>query len=219
MTAADRNEEALAHWIEELPAIAATLDAAPDARRVVLEDALGDEVLLAAAPDAHPVLRARAHLAFGTIQLVLAADGGDEAMADRGLDHLDAGVEVARSIASSGPRLALLSQAGALTALGAPFTRHTRRRTITHQLPAIAEDIAEAFEAQAADARRGTATLAGASALADGAEVLTGRAREAVLRKSLEMARDARRDLIRAAEIRRADLASDVIASLEAVVN
>jgi hypothetical protein len=213
-----RHERALAEWLEELPAIAATLQAAPDARRVVLEDALGDQELLAAAPGAHPVLRARAHLAFGTIALVLASDGGDAAMAERGLDQVEAGIDVARTLRASGPRLSLLSQAGALAAMGAPFVLHTRRRAVTRHLADVAEEIARAFEEQAADAHRGTTTLAGAAALADGAEAVTGRARDAVLRKALEMAKDARRDLIRAGELQRAALASDAIAALEAVV-
>jgi hypothetical protein len=85
----------------------------------------------------------------------------------------EAGAELARSLRASGPRVALLPQAGA---------------------------------------------LAGAAALADGSEVVTGRAREAVLRKALEMARDARRDLVRAGELQKAGLADEAIASIEAVV-
>jgi hypothetical protein len=214
MAASDRNEQALADWLAELPALAASLDAGPAARKVLLEDMAADEALIDEAPDAHPVLLARAHLAIGTIHLLRAQDGAGELVAEQGLDHLGAAADVARSLRASGPRLRLLSQAGALVAVGAAHARHTRRRTVTRRLPELAEEVAEAFAEQAKDARRGTATLAAAQALGEGAAVVDGRARDAVLQRAIELAIDAKRDLVNAAELAKAGVAHATIAEL-----
>lgn len=209
--ATDRAERALQAWLDEVPAFSAGLELDPSARRVLLDDALGDEALLERAPTAHPVLRARAHLAFGTLRLLRAADDDDT---DRGLDHLDDAAELAISLDAPGPRLRLLAQAGAMTALGATNARHTRRRQLGRRLPELAEHIAEAFEEQRRLADRGVATLAAAQALATGAAAVTPKARPAVRARALELARDARRDLVRAAELAKAETADATIRGL-----
>jgi hypothetical protein len=206
-------EAALADWLAELPAFAAGIDERTDpaTRRVLLDDALGEEDLLDAAPHAHPVLRARAHVALGTLRLLRAKDDDDT---ERGLDHLDDAVDVTLSLEAPGPRLRLLAQAGAMAALGGAAARHTRRRQLGRRLPELAEHLAEAFAEQRRLADRGTATLAAAQALAEGAAAVTPRARAAVRARAAELARDAHRDLVRAAELAKADVAAATLRSL-----
>ena len=211
----DRAEAALADWLAELPAFAAgvTPETDPATRRVLLDDALGDADLVDRAPGAHPVLRARALVALGTLHL-LRADGADDGDVEQGLERLDQAADLAISLDAPGPRLRLLGQIGALAALGGADARHTRRRQLGRRLPQLAEHLAEALDEQRRLAARGTATLAAAQALADGARVVTPRARPAVRARAAELARDAHRDLVRAAELAKADQADATLRSL-----
>lgn len=213
--ASERAEADLRAWLEGLPALAASLHVESGARAVLLEDAAADAGLVTGAgEEVHPVLRADGHLALAAIQLIRASDTGDDALGEAALDHAEAAAEVALRLASSGPRLRLLTQAGAFLAIGAPLARHTRRRLVGRRLQELAEDIAEAFSEQAADEQRGVATLVAAQALAEGAAAVTPRARPAVRARALELARDAHRDLVRAGASARARVAASTVAAL-----
>ena len=210
----NKAERALRAWIEEVPALAASLDVDTDARRVLLRDAAADETLVDNAPDAHPVLLARAHLAHAAIQLLLADIDGDD-HAELAVQHADHAVELGSALAAPGPRLAILPQAGSMAALAMIKLRAPRRREIQRMLDDIAEQTAEAFGEQAELERRGVATLTAAMALGDGAKVVRGKARTAVLQRALDLAIDARPDLARAGEVAKTGLASTTIQVLE----
>ncbi|HEV7886476.1 MAG TPA: hypothetical protein VGO92_02885 [Acidimicrobiales bacterium] len=209
-----RAAQALQDWMDELPALALAVDAEPDARRVLLLDAAADEALLDKAHDAHPVLLARAHLAHAAIQLMLADVDGEE-HAELAVQHADHAVELGAALAAPGPRLAILPEAGAMAALGMGRLRAARRRQVQHLLADVAEQTAEAYAEQAELSRRGAATLTAALSLAEGAKVVRGKARTAVLERALGLAVDARRDLARAGEVAKAVLAAKTVASLE----
>jgi hypothetical protein len=200
--------------------MAVAINADPSARKVVLDDLAADASLVekAQAAKAHPVLVARGHIAQAAVQLLLADALGDEAAAAESLDRCEKAFDVANSLASSGPRLELVGQIGGLAASGVAFMRASQRRAAARLLDDVAESLGEALGQQADDAHRGTVTLAAARALADGAKVVRGKARLAVLQRALAMATDARRDLFRAAELAKAALASATIASLEATL-
>jgi hypothetical protein len=220
LMAANRAERALADWIAELPAHLAALDAEGGVRKVLLDDLIADAPLLskAEAAGAHPVLLARGHLAQGVAELLLAQETSDEAGADRGLEHLEAAFDIAVSLQASGPRLELVGQVGAMVASGLDVLRASQRRAAGRLLGDIGEAFGLAFAEQLEEAERGTITLAAAQALAQGAKVVRGKARIAVLERSVELARDARRDLIRSAELAKADLAKATIKSLETTI-
>jgi hypothetical protein len=215
--AAAKADQALADWLEELPALAVAIDVDAPARRVLLEDAAADEALLGKASNASPVVRARAHLAHAAIQMLLADAGGGAGAADRSVEHVHRAVEIANTLAASGPRLLLLSQAGAVAAGAIDGQRATARRTTSRLLTEISEGIGEALAQQLDDAHRGEVTLAAALALADGVKAVRGKARIAVAGRASELATDARSDLIRAGELQKASLATDLIARLASV--
>ncbi|MDQ1404234.1 MAG: hypothetical protein QOG03_2550, partial [Actinomycetota bacterium] len=213
-------EGTLRGWLDELPAHAVAIDSAPTARRVLLDDLALDDALLdkAIVAGAHPVLLARAHLAHAVIQLLLASDGGDEKTAQRGLEHCEAAFDLAVALEACGPRLELVGQTGALVANGLSLLRAGSRRAASRLLDDISEAFAAAFTEQDEMACRGAVTLAAAQALALGVKAVRGKARAAVLERSLELAKDARADLIRAAELTKAQLAAETISGIEATL-
>ena len=211
-----KGAHALDAWLEELPALAAALDTDPDARRLLLLDAAGDEALIDKAGKAHPVLLARGHLAHGAIQLLLSEVDDDPEHAEQAVRHAEQAVEIGTALAAPGPRLVILPQAGAVAAAAMGRLRATRRRAVQHLLTDIAEQTAEAYAAQAALSRQGVTALTAALALAEGSKVVRGKARIAVLSRAMELAIDARTDLARAGEVAKAALASQTITTLEA---
>lgn len=206
----------LTEWLALLPAVAAALGDDRAANRVLLEDVRADEGLLSRAAAGHPVLRARAHLAQGAIHLALAEAAGDETLARRGLEHCDAAAELGGSLAASGPRLAILTQAGATAATGLALVRHSDRRTVGRLLRRVSEEAAQALLDQGEQEARGTATLAAALALADAVGAVAAGSRAEVLARAREMAVDAQRDLARAGAVARARAAADAVAEMEA---
>jgi hypothetical protein len=197
--------------------MSAALDVAGEGRRVVLDDLAADEILLSKAEgaSAHPVLLARAHVAHAVVQLQLAREGLGEPAADAAMDHCEAAFDLAQTLQSSGPRMELVGQVGGVVAGGLELMRHSQRRVAGRLLEDVAVALAEAFGEQAEESRRGTITLAAAQALADGAKVVRGKARTAVLQRAFDMATDARTDLARSGEVAKASLAADTLAQLQ----
>ncbi|HZQ27457.1 MAG TPA: hypothetical protein VFA94_07145 [Acidimicrobiales bacterium] len=206
--APSKAELELRAWLDELPALGAALDTTPDARKVLLEDAAADTWLLDQAPNAHPVVLARSHLAHAAIQSLL--DDGDAAV-----EHARRAVDLGSTLAAPGPRLAILAQGGALAAGTLGKLRAARRREVQHMLVDVAEAAAEAYAEQAELSRRGVATLTAALALVDSSTAVRGAARDAVRSRARALAVDARADLARAGEVAKARLASETIATLD----
>ena len=212
---ASRAERALIDWLAELPALAVALGAEPGARKVLLEDAASDVAILDKATDAHPVARARAHLAHAAIQAALAEVASGEAAAKKAVAHCEEALSIGAGLAASGPRLEIVTQAGALACSASPMLRHSDRRAVLRLARDVVDEAGRALVEQAETAHRGTTTLVAAEALAEGASVVSGRAQAAVRARAAALAHDAYVDLARAGELGKAARAANLAERLD----
>lgn len=213
----NRAESTLRDWLDELPAIAASLDVDAGARAVLLADAAGDaKVVSAAEGKAHPVLLARGHLAQAAVNVLLADASRDADAAARAVEHCEQALSVGESLQASGPRLAVVAPAGALAALAMGQLRAAQRRGVQRLLADAANAVGEAMREQAEDEQRGVDTLTAARALFGAAKTVRGKARTAVLERAHQLAVDARLDLARAGAVEKAALARSTSEQIEA---
>ena len=215
----NRAESALRDWLDELPAIAASLDVDAGARAVILADAASDEkVVTAADGKAHPVLVARGHLAQAALNVCLAEAARDAEAATRAVEHCEQAFEVGDSLQASGARLAIVAPAGALAALALGRLRAAERRGVQRLLSDVANAVGEAMAEQAEDERRGVDTLTAARSLVGASKTVRGKARAAVLERARQLAVDAHHDLARAGALEKAALARSTTEQIEAAL-
>ena len=214
-----RSDKALQGWLHELPALVPALDQDSGVRGMLLGDAaLTGDTLLRAAEKARPLIRGRAHLAVAALDLALAYDGDNRARRlTQVADHAEAAVDIAHSVVAPFVRVSLLPQAMALLAGCLPLTAKTKASELERRVAELAGAIGAALTEQAAEARRGIALLAAAMTLADGVKLVRqASAKTAILERAHGLATDARVALVRAGELAKAEVASEVADGLEA---
>jgi hypothetical protein len=209
-------DAAVQSWLDELPAVAAGLDAPPEVRLEVVTDALdaGRGVPLDLV---HPVLAGRAHLANAALALLAADAGNDPAQVERAVAECTAATEIAMAATACAVRLELLPRTAALLAGCSARVPTARKRAVRAQLVAVATAVGEAIAEEEATLHHGQAMLAASQALAEGATTLRQKAaRTALLTRCLTMATEARHLLACAGALRAAALADSTVADLEA---
>ncbi len=214
-----RSDAALREWLDELPALTPSLDGEAGPRGVLLREAASTgNTLLRAAKTGHPVLLGHAHLSVAALELTLAYDGDERARrVTQALDHAETAAGIATKADAPAVRLDLLPRASALLAGCLSLSPKTKTAALERRLTELAGVVGAAMTEQNEQARTGMATLAAAMTLGDGAKLVRQpAAKQVVLERAAGLADQARLALVRAGELRKADLAAEVAHQLRA---